>query len=253
MNITILGSGTGFPSLRRSSCSVLVETEKNNILFDIGPGTIRRLLEHGLTVGDITHVVLTHFHPDHCGELASFLFALKYPEYKNKIRPTTLIGGKGIKELYQGLKHVFGRWIVLENDGPELIELDAESSDSLTLGDDCLKSIPVSHNPESLAYRIESKGLSFVVSGDTDESENLVGLASYADLLLCESSTPDGEKIPGHLTPSLAGRMAAAAHVKKLVLTHFYPGCDKTDIAKQCLKTYDGPLFLAEDLMKFNL
>jgi len=47
--------------------------------------------------------------------------------------------------------------------------------------------------------------------------------------------------------------MASRAAVKTLILTHFYPECDKTDIAKQCRKTYDGKLFLADDLMKIRL
>ena len=57
----------------------------------------------------------------------------------------------------------------------------------------------------------------------------------------------------GHLTPSLAGEIASAARVKKLVLTHFYPECDRADISDQCRKTYSGPLILAEDLMRINV
>ncbi len=59
-------------------------------------------------------------------------------------------------------------------------------------------------------------------------------------------------KVPGHLTPSLAGRIATQAGVKKLVLTHFYPECEQVDIAKQCRKTYQGPLELAEDLKEIS-
>jgi ribonuclease BN (tRNA processing enzyme) len=56
-------------------------------------------------------------------------------------------------------------------------------------------------------------------------------------------------KVEGHLTPSLAGRIAAEAGAKKLLLTHFYPECESADIEAQCRKTYDGPLILARDLM----
>ena len=253
MVITILGSGTGYPSLSRSSCSNLVETGTCRMVFDLGSGTIRRLLECGRTVGDITHVVFTHFHPDHCAELAPFLFALRSPELKKEGAKLTLVGGKGLSELYEGLIKVFGRWIQLDPDLLEVIELDVASEDRLVLGDTVLRSIPVMHNKESLAYRLESFGRSLVISGDTDLCENIVKISEKADMLICESSTPDGEKRDGHLTPSLAGKIARDAGVKKLVLTHFYPGCDKTDIAKQCFKTYDGPLFKAEDLMTFYL
>ncbi len=87
-------------------------------------------------------------------------------------------------------------------------------------------------------------------SGDTDVSENLVSLAQNADIKICEGSLPDAIKVPGHLTPSLAGQMATQAGVKKLVLTHFYPQCNDADIVSECRKTYAGPLVLAEDLMR---
>ncbi|MEJ2096818.1 MAG: MBL fold metallo-hydrolase, partial [Deltaproteobacteria bacterium] len=64
---------------------------------------------------------------------------------------------------------------------------------------------------------------------------------------------PDDKKVTGHLSPSLAGRIAAAAAVKKLVLIHLYPECDQVDIAAQCRKTYQGPLLIAEDLMRITL
>jgi ribonuclease BN (tRNA processing enzyme) len=64
---------------------------------------------------------------------------------------------------------------------------------------------------------------------------------------------PDGMKLPGHLTPSLAGQIAAKAGVSRLVLTHLYPPCDSVDIAKQARSTYKGTVFKAEDLMTFRL
>jgi len=47
LTVTILGSGTCVPSLRRSSCSVLIEVGASKLLFDMGAGTMRRLLERG--------------------------------------------------------------------------------------------------------------------------------------------------------------------------------------------------------------
>lgn len=252
MIVTILGSGTGFPSLRRSSSSTLVETGPLKMVFDLGPGTIRRLLEAGVKVSDLTHVVFTHFHPDHCSELVPLLFALKAPGMRDPGRKLTIIGGSGLACLYEGLKGVFGHWIDLP-DGLDIIELDVAGEHRLDLDGRTLFALPVRHNRESLAYRLEARGRSLAISGDTDICDNMVRIAEKADLLICESATPDEDKREGHLTPSLAGKIATEAAVKKLVLTHFYPECDKTDIAKQCFKTYDGPLFKAEDLMRFYL
>jgi ribonuclease BN (tRNA processing enzyme) len=112
----------------------------------------------------------------------------------------------------------------------------------------------VEHNDESIAYRITSDGGSSVVyTGDTDYCENLIDLAKKADLLICESALPDDSRVKGHLTPSLAGEIASRAGVGKLVLTHFYPECDRTDIEQECRKTYSGPLVLAKDLMRIGV
>ncbi|MFO8084456.1 MAG: MBL fold metallo-hydrolase [Desulfobacterales bacterium] len=254
LKITILGSGTCVPSLKRSSCSVLVETGSQKILMDAGPGTMRRLLESGNEIFDITYMIFSHFHPDHISELVPFIFANKYPNSARRKKPLTLIGGKGFINFFNGLKNVFGEWIELSPGLINILELDNKKHCTMNFHQFCLESIPVKHRPESIAIKIKSlQNYSIVYSGDTDFSENLISLASDANLLICESAVPDNQKVPGHLTPSLAGKIATQARVPFLVLTHFYPECDLVDIKKQCRNTYDGRLVLGEDLLFFEL
>ena len=114
-----------------------------------------------------------------------------------------------------------------------------------------IRTAPAEHTPRSLAYRLENaNGKSVVISGDTGYSDAIIRLAQGADLLILEAALPDNQPLKGHLTPSLAGRMAHLAGVKRLVLTHFYPECLKTDIAAQCRRTWQGELTLAEDLLQ---
>ncbi|MDM8540661.1 MBL fold metallo-hydrolase [Desulfococcaceae bacterium HSG9] len=254
INITILGSGTCVPSLKRTSCSVLIETSGKKLLFDSGAGVMRRLLETGTTIFDIDFIFYSHFHPDHTGELVPFLFATKYPAEKQRLTPLTITAGKGFKKFYDSLKTVYGNWIELEEGSLNISELDNKAADRRAYKAFTVLSTPVAHNPESIAYRIDSlQGKSVVYSGDTDFSTNLITLAQDADLLICESAFPDQHKIPGHLTPSLAGSIAKQANARKLVLTHLYPECDLTDIRAQCRQEYDGPLIIAEDLMKIEI
>ncbi|CAN2040273.1 ribonuclease Z [Candidatus Magnetomoraceae bacterium gMMP-15] len=253
LNVTILGSGTCVPSLKRSSCSVLVETKKAKILLDSGPGTMKRLLEVGVSIWEITHIYYSHFHPDHTGELVSFLFSTKYPKILRN-SPITITAGTGFIKFYDMLRDIYGSWIELEPEMLRLKEMDNSGPSAQLCENFSVDSIPVSHNKESLAYRITLPcGISMVYSGDTDYCENLIKIAKDTDLFICESALPDDMKVSGHLTPSLAGDIATKANVRKLVLTHLYPECDKTDIKAQCRKTYQGPLFLAEDLMRIPL
>ena len=251
--VTILGSGTCVPSLERSASSILISIGKIKILFDSGPGTMRRLLEAGTEIHNISYICYTHFHPDHTGELATFLFANKYPDTEKRKSPLTLIAGKGFNPFFNKLKNLYGDWVTLHPDMLNIMEMGITARDMIQFDYFKIISMPMAHNPESIGYRIETAdGLTIVLSGDTDVCGELVELADNADLFICESALPDELKVKGHLTPSLAGDIATRAGVKKLVLTHFYPECDNTDIENECRKTYSGPLMLAHDLMRIR-
>jgi len=254
INLTILGSGTCVPSLERSSCSVMLAVGDTKLLFDSGPGTMRRLLRANTTIFDVDYIFYSHFHPDHTAELVPFLFATKYPDKGQRQTVLTIVAGVGFEDFFAGLKTVYGQWIELDPGLVEIIQMNNGSADLLRLKGFTVQSAPVEHNPESIAYRVTGPGgHSVVYSGDTDTSENLIALSKDADLLICESALPDDYRMKGHLTPSLAGDIATRAGVKKLVLTHFYPECDQADIEQECRKTYDGPLVLAEDLMEIEI
>jgi len=254
IKITLLGSGTCVPSLKRTSCSVLLETGGKKLLFDTGAGVMRRLLEAGATIFEIDFIFYSHFHPDHTAELVPLLFASKYSSQAQRTTPLTITAGKGFQKFYDGLKAVYGHWIELEDGLLNICELDNKAADCQRYGTFTVSSVPVAHNPESIAFRITgSEGKTVVYSGDTDFTPNLIDLAKDADLFICESAFPDQQKTAGHLTPSLAGAIARQANVRQLVLTHLYPECDLTDIHAQCRQNYHGPLTIAEDLTEIKI
>lgn len=252
MKISILGSGTCVPRLARSASSVLVRAGGQSLVFDTGPGTIRRLLEAGCEPGRVSAYFYTHLHPDHSADFVPMLFAAKYGREIRK--PFTVAAGKGFAAFYENLKAAYGRWIEIDPEILAVRELSVTGPDSLDFSSLIVKSLPVLHTPLSLAYRVEEAGgKSLVISGDTDYCENLVSLAAGCDMFICEAALPDELKLEGHLTPSLAGRIATEAGVGHLVLTHIYPECDAVDIVAQCRKTWAGPLTVAADLMELPL
>ena len=254
IGVTVLGSGTCVPSLTRSACALLMTAGASKLMFDVGPGSMRRLLEAGVRIQEISHLCVTHFHPDHTGELAPLLFANKYPDAGLRREPLTIMGGPGFIDFMARLEGVYGHWIRLDGGTLALVEAAAEGRWRYSADDWHLETLPVRHNPESVAYRLTAgDGASVVYSGDTDYSENLVTLARDADLLICEAARPDEHPVAGHLTPSMAGRMAAEAGARRLMLTHFYPDCEDADLAAQCRRTYEGPVILARDLMHLEV
>jgi ribonuclease BN (tRNA processing enzyme) len=251
---TILGSGTCVPSLERSACSVLIQSGEERLLLDAGPGTMRRLLQAGVTIFELTGIFFSHFHPDHSGELVPLLFSTKYPDGCLRKQPLHLVGGTGFFSFFKKLQAAYGEWIELAPSLLDMREVRVDGPDRFRLGTCVVQTAPTAHRPESVAYRLtDAVGKSVVYSGDTDFSEELIALARGADLLICESALPDELKVAGHLTPSEAGEMAARAGVGMLVLTHLYPECEQADLVGQCRRTFNGRVVVAKDLMRFSL
>lgn len=255
MKITILGSGTCVPSLKRSASAVLVETGSCKLLIDAGPGTLRRLLECGLTIFDVTHVLITHFHPDHVAELVPLIFATKYPDAARRRSPLTIAGASGLIQFYQDLRVPFGDWIALPDNQLCFFEFPDTTDASFVVEGCRITAYSVRHRPESRAFRFESpSGKIVAYSGDTDICDGLIEAARSVDLFICECAFPDEMKASGHLTPGLAGEIARRAGAGRLLLTHLYPACDQVDIVKQAEKVYQNkPVMVAEDLMSFDL
>jgi ribonuclease BN (tRNA processing enzyme) len=248
--LIVLGSGTGIPSLRRGSPGLLILWNNSKLLIDSGSGTLRRMLDVGVTYRDIDLLVYTHIHPDHVSDLVPILFACKYADLPRE-KELLCIGGHGFKSFFEKLSSIYGLWIV-----PHSYQLTVKEISQEALAYRGLKvlSRPMAHISESVGYRIEFKdGKSVTFSGDTDYCQNIVDLAFEVDLLVLECSFPDGKKVEGHLTPSLAGRIASESHCKKLLLTHLYPVCDQFDVRKECENVYKGEIILAEDLMRIQI
>jgi ribonuclease BN (tRNA processing enzyme) len=185
--LIILGSGTGVPSLKRGSPGLVVVTEGSRILIDSGPGTLRRLLEVGLTYHDMDLLLYTHIHPDHVSDLVPFLFASKYSDLPRK-RDLLCVGGPGFRRYFNKIRKVYGSWIDSEFYQFTLKEI---SRRRLIFQDLQISAKSMAHLPESVGYRIEFKdGESLAISGDTDYCRNLVELASEVNLLVLECSFP---------------------------------------------------------------
>jgi ribonuclease BN (tRNA processing enzyme) len=254
LQLTFLGTGTGVPSAERGSPSLLLRLGPVNVLIDIGPGSLRQLARIGFPITTIDHILLTHLHPDHCADLAPFLFASKYPPYLKRQRPVRLIAGDAFGPFYERLQDLYGTWIEWPPGLLQITLLPPENPWQESLPHFTLESRPVSHTSSSLGYRLTlPKGKRLVFSGDSDYSAILVDLARKADCFVCECSFPEKKKVAGHLIPSLAGRIAREAQVKQLVLTHFYPECSGQDLIQPCAKEYDGPIILAEDFLTLTL
>ena len=251
MELIVLGSGTGVPSLRRGAPAYAVLAAGRLILLDLGSGACRALLRHGLNFSQVDIMALSHLHPDHIGDLVPFLFASHYALGYTRQEPFWLLAARGFAAFHERLKSAFGQWVEAPAGLLRLRELNPEGPDGAVWEGLTIKTAPVNHIEGSLAYRLEAEGQALVYSGDTDESDSLADLAKGANLLILECSMP--HKVPGHLTPGEAGRLAAKAGVARLLLTHFYPPCDEVDVGALAAREFTGEILLAEDDLRIRL
>jgi ribonuclease BN (tRNA processing enzyme) len=126
---------------------------------------------------------------------------------------------------------------------------------------------------DNFAYKFETPDGTVVFSSDTSYNPALAEFAKGADVLVHEAlyepavdrlvlKTKNGATLKKHLmashtTTDDVGRIAAAAGVKVLVLSHFVPGDDPlvTDDnwTEGVKKHFSGKIIVAKDLMELNL
>ena len=250
MELTIIGSGTGVPSLRRGSPSLAVKAAGRLLVLDLGAGSLRAMLQWGLNFNQIDILALSHRHPDHVRDLVPFLFATRYALGYTRQEPFWLLAARGFADFLARLRSAFGHWVEPPEGLMHLRELSPEDPDAVEWEGLTIKSAPTDHTEGSLAFRIEAGSRSLVYSGDTDVSDSLVTLARGADLLVLEAANPF--KVPGHLTPGEAGRLATRAGARRLLLTHFYPPCDEVDVVALAEQEFAGEIIRAEDGLQYG-
>lgn len=103
--LVVLGSCGGWPEPGRACSGYLLEHAGSRIVFDLGYGTLPRLLELLKSpVGDgIDAVVITHAHPDHLVD-AHALFRARWFS-QDSASPIPLYASDGVQEMLAGLEH----------------------------------------------------------------------------------------------------------------------------------------------------
>jgi ribonuclease Z len=111
----------------------------------------------------------------------------------------------------------------------------------------------------AFGYRVDYRGRSVVLSGDTRFSENLIQFAQGVDVLVHEVVDADAIRarstnaeaiIAHHTTPEQAGDVFTRVNPRLAVYSHA-PNTQR--VMTQTRKTYAGPLQGAEDLLTIEI
>ncbi len=244
MRIVVLGAGTAIPASGYSPAGIYIQVGRERILLDAGAGTLQRLEKAGLPWHAIDRIFLTHFHLDHCLDLASILFAYRLPQLERK-KPLAVYGPPGLKKLYTRLNTAFQGWMSPRGFKLTITEIGEAN---LRMGGYTVSTKRMDHyRTRAVGYRITQAGKSVAYSGDTDYCRSVIRLGHEADLLILECAVTDEKKVEGHLSPSVCGQIAAKTDCGHLLLTHFYPVFKGYDIRSRVRRFYRGKVTLARD------
>lgn len=276
VTLTLLGTGGG-PGGRkeRAGIATLLEVGGSRYLIDAGEGVSRQLAMAGVQEREVPVVFLTHLHDDHFAGLT----ALATFAYTLRSKSLTLVGPAGTSKLREALEamlQVSANIRIVENRLPmtpdqflsarefgqnpvyadENVRVMATQNHHFRFGPDSPAASNTSHS-----LRFEAGGKVIVFTGDTGPDSRVDELARGADVLIAEmASYKDRTMVPPqilkhmdeeHLSPTEAGKLAARAGVKKLVLSHI--GIVGDDDLAEIRKHYSGEIVLGADLVKITL
>lgn len=245
--ITIIGCSNAIPTINRDTTYLSLETSDQYILIDCGTNAFVRLIGSGVKPDQITEMIITHFHPDHVAGLPLLLMDLWLI---GRQKPLIIYGLEDCLTKVEKMMDLFG-W----KNWPSFFKVEfvpVPERKALIISNDkiSITSVPVKHLIPTIGLRVETTNQPFILAYtcDTEPCGGVDELSSGANILIHESAGA----VTGHSSAKQAGIAAAKAEVEKLVLIHYPDNKSEDQLINEAASAYSGPIFMAQDGMKFN-
>jgi ribonuclease BN (tRNA processing enzyme) len=269
--IQVLGSGGPQLDGRRASAGYLIWVDgRSRVLIDAGGGVYLRFSQAGARLEDLDVVALSHLHIDHS---VDFIALLKAGYFSRRVAALPVIGPDGGGD-FPGL----GEWLRDElapgrgayrylsgylNGSDDLFPLEWHevdvSDETPTVvfrsNDLELRAVGVKHGSvPALGFLATLRGVRIAFSGDQNgHNPAFARMIEGADMLIMDHAVPENTNPVAaalHARPSEIARLAQAANVGRLILSHLMPRSER--VLSQSLqiisKTYKRPVQVAHDL-----
>jgi len=276
--LILLGTGGGpRPNKMRGQSSWVVLVNDVPYVVDCGEGVSRQLVFANVPLRNLRYIFITHHHSDHNLDYGDLIYNAWVSGFKGRIDSYGPPPIEKMTRLYFEM-NAYDINIRIPDEGrPALTPMvfaHEFSKDGVVMQNESVKvtAALVNHPPvePSFAYRFDTPDRSIVFSGDTTPWENLIKLAQGADILVHEvihkpsltrlmSRIPNADRLVEHIVASHTthidvGKVAKAAGVKTLVLTHFVPSDDSSltdEMWIEGAKThFNGNVIVGKDLME---
>ena len=293
LHVGLCGTGSPMVDARHGGPCTVVIAGRRMLVFDAGPGSAAVLTRMRLNPGQIEAVYLTHFHSDHIGGLPDVL--LQRWVAASARQPLPIVGPPGVAGVVDGLTRAFAadHAYRVQHHGTAIVPPAGGRGEAreFTLGPDGrailindgalqLVAFEVDHGPvkPAVGYRIEYRGRTVVLSGDTRASAAVERESQGVDLLIHEGLSPQLVSLMEssfakharlayarvmadirnyHTAPTEAAAIAARAGVKMLVFNHIVPPLPVDALEPVFLgdarRRFDGPIRVGADGDWFTL
>ena len=276
--LILLGTGGGpRPRKANSASAQVIVIDGAAYVIDCGDGVARQLAFAGVPLPTLRHIFLTHQHSDHTADYGNLMWLAWTAGLRTRVDawgPPPL--EKMTRLFFEMNAADIDTRIADEGRVPlaPLVHVHELTAAGLVFQDEHVKvtAALVRHPPvvPAFGYRFDAADRSIVISGDTAPSDELIALARGADVLVHDALFPAGvdrlvANVPNaatlkqsilshHTTAEDAGRVAQAAGVKTLVLSHFVPPDDPAITDQMWLDAarthFRGTVIVGKDLLE---
>ena len=230
--LLFLGTQGWIPTPRRETTCLAFLWKGTLLIFDAGTGLSRFLQPPAaayLEAADQIHLILTHYHLDHCVGVSFITGLFSGREVTIHVPDADLNGVSPQDGLPQLIRSPFFPAPLAEQKGVRLVSLSAGDND---IGGIRVRARAQCHADTTAGYRVEDL---FTLATDTVADEGTAELARGAQLLLHEAWIEGGEiderehpelirtTMGSHTSARQAASLAARAGVGQLVLIHLNP------------------------------
>lgn len=286
MKITILGSGTPAPSLKRACSGYMIEVGGDLIVMDHGPDAHRRLLESGKRATDVTHAFFTHLHYDHFLDYGRLVLQ-RWDMGAGKIGELDVYGPPPLARITEqlfGEDGIYGpdlsarvghrlsldiyelRGGALPRQKPKPNVTEVAPGSVIDGGNWRVTVGEASHVQPYLqchVYRLESDAGAMCYTGDSGGvTDAVVETAKGCDVLIHMAHYESGTEPSPEYRAGCGGHMdvaevAARAGVKTLVMSHVLEHIDRPGtrerLINEAAQVFKGEIIWAEDLMQITV
>lgn len=216
----LIGINSAYPTEISDTVSVLIE---ERYLIDCGTAAEREMRRFGYNPLKLREIYLSHLDADHWIGLPNLLSTFAF--FKKRIK---IYGPKGSEELVNKICNM----LKIEDFPVQEIK---ENEYYKPRGDLCFIPFKTYHHGENYGYVIKTKKKKIIYSGDT--LPHLYNEYKHSDILLHEATFLDRDEEvalrTGHSTVRQAIEISRKAKVNKLILYHFSPRYEMSEVESE--------------------